>query len=116
MASQTEEPMHRMRDKKNEFNDGRVRAVYTWKESVADWFKHSWYPQYSDEKVEARLLSHLPFFPESDGKRRASVINTDIGNGNYIHEVFIENLEPSPEPSTNNNSLEPCKEVVLIHG
>ena len=40
-----------------------------------------------------RLLSYLPFFPESDGLRRASVINTDIGNRNYIHELFIENLE-----------------------
>ncbi|KAI5959742.1 uncharacterized protein KGF55_004974 [Candida pseudojiufengensis] len=93
----------------NEFQDGRQKPVYTWTQSWKDWFKQSWSSDYDDAKIESRLLSQLSFFPESDGKRRASIINTDIGNNQYIHELYIENLEKDPNPSV-------CKEFVLIHG
>ncbi|RLV92493.1 hypothetical protein JA1_003182 [Spathaspora sp. JA1] len=107
--------MSRMRTKKSEFNDGRKRPIYSWKDSAVDWLKQSIYSNYSDEKVEANLLSHLSFFPESDGKRRASIINTDIGDGKYIHELFIENIEPVTTDAVV-NGLPATKEVVLVHG
>ncbi|EGW30089.1 uncharacterized protein SPAPADRAFT_63713 [Spathaspora passalidarum NRRL Y-27907] len=118
LPDQHPDAMSRMRNKKNEFNDGRKRPIYSWKDSAFDWIKQTVYSDYSDEKVEANLLSHLPFFPESDGKRRASVINTDLGDGKYIHELFIENIEPVTESSAvmNPNGLPATKEVVLVHG
>lgn len=98
------------RKKVNEFNDGRIVPVYPWKSSFSDWYKHSFYKEYLDKAVEARLLSYLPFFPEGDGKRRAQIIDTDIGDGNYIHELFIENTEkPGPKSPE-------VKDVVLVHG
>lgn len=96
--------------KVNEFNDGRKRPTYLWKHSFSDWWKHSWSGEYSDEKVESRLLSALPFWPASDGKRKAEMINTDIGNGNFIHEFFVENVE---KPAASDDSV---KDVVLVHG
>lgn len=92
-----------------EFNDGRVRAPYTWKQSLKDWFTQSWSSEYSDEKVESRLLSCLPFWPKSDGLRFAEMINTDIGGGNYIHEFYVENRSTASPPP-------PVKHVVLVHG
>ncbi|RCK65686.1 putative cardiolipin-specific deacylase, mitochondrial [Candida viswanathii] len=96
--------------KVSEFNDGRKTPHYSMFQSTKDWFKQSFSPSYQDETVEARLLSHLPFFPDSDSTRRARVINTDIGNGHYIHELFIENTNKATPglPGTN--------EVVLVHG
>lgn len=100
--------------KKNEFNDGRKVPVYKWKDSWKDWWNQSWSSEYSDSKVELRLLSFLPFWPEPDGKRKAEFINTDIGNGNHIHEFYIENTEKPPEGQgafPNNVS-----DLVLVHG
>ncbi|KAI5949548.1 hypothetical protein KGF54_005425 [Candida jiufengensis] len=93
----------------NEFQDGREKPVYSWTQSWKDWLKQSWGSEYEDEKIESKLLSQLPFFPVSDGKRKAQIINTDIGNNQYIHELYIENLEKDPYPQI-------CKEIVLIHG
>ncbi|EMG47585.1 SPAC6G10.03c Probable cardiolipin-specific deacylase 1 [Candida maltosa Xu316] len=98
------------RQKVNEFTDGRKTPNYSWLQSATDWFKQSLKPSYEDQKVESRLLSYLPFFPESDGTRRASIVNTDVGNGQYIHELFIENLEDRSKGLTGTN------EVVLVHG
>lgn len=98
----------------NEFYEGRKIPQYYWKTSFSDWWKQEFSKEYSDEKVEARLLSILPFFPRSDGKRRAEIINTDIGNGNSIHELFIENTE-TPDP----NSVivkSGVKDIILVHG
>lgn len=95
--------------KVNEFNDGREKPHYTWGQSWKDWLKQSWSSNYDDLTIESRLLSQLPFYPESDGKRRASVINTDIGNGQFIHEFYIENIEKDETPDI-------CKEFVLVHG
>lgn len=95
--------------KKDEFNDGRVRAPYTWGESFKDWFKQGVSSKYTDAKVEENLLSVLPFFPELDGKRIGKVINTPIGNGNYIHEFYIENTE---KPANKDETMD----VVLVHG
>lgn len=97
--------------KVSEFNDGRKVPVYEWKSSVTDWYKHFFYREYLDKQVEARLLSVLPFFPSSDGKRKAQIIDTDIGNGNYIHELFIENTE-QPDAAAKDQ----VRDVVLVHG
>lgn len=96
--------------KVSEFNDGRKTPNYSMYQSTADWFKQSFSSCYQDEMVESRLLSYLPFFPESDGKRKARIINTDIGNGKYIHELLIENIE------TDKPGLSGTKEIVLVHG
>ncbi|MCG5051314.1 hypothetical protein L2164_21870, partial [Pectobacterium brasiliense] len=102
------------RNKKNEFQDGRVLPVYTWKESARDWYKQGLQKNYTDEQVEYNLLLSLPFYPESDGKRKAEIINTDIGGGNYIHEFYIENTEkPSTQTVENKDQV---TDVVLIHG
>jgi len=95
--------------KVNEFNDGREKPHYTWGQSWKDWIKQSWSSNYDNSTIESRLLSQLPFYPESDGKRRASVVNTDIGNGQFIHEFYIENIEKDETPDI-------CKEIVLVHG
>lgn len=102
------------RAKQNEFQDGRITPPYTWKESARDWYKQGLQKNYSDEQVEHNLLLRLPFFPESDGKRKAEIINTDIGGGNYIHEFYIENTE-TPTSLTVEDK-EPVTDVVLIHG
>lgn len=99
--------------KVSEFNDGRKLPKYEWKASFTDWFKHGLSSDYSDAQVESRLLSYLPFFPNSDGKRKAKIINTDIGNGNYIHEFYIENTE---EPKGTLARTDAVKDVVLVHG
>ncbi|CAI5760301.1 unnamed protein product [Candida verbasci] len=101
--------------KQNELTDGRKQPDYTYLQSWKDWFKQSWDSNYSDELVEHRLLSSLPFYPKSDGKRIAKLINTDIGNGDYIHEFYIENIEPQPNSLVKSGSP-PCKEIVLVHG
>lgn len=95
----------------SEFNDGRKTPNYTMYQSTIDWFKQSFKSSYNDELVENRLLSYLPFFPESDGTRKAQIINTDIGNGQYIHELFIENLQDPRK-----GGLSGTNEIVLIHG
>lgn len=110
-STTTTSPSTSKRQKVSEFNDGRKTPSYPWLQSATDWFKQSLKPSYADEQVERRLLSYLPFFPESDGLRRASVINTDIGNGNYIHELFIENLEKDTSKDASST-----KEIVLVHG
>lgn len=100
--------------KVDELNDGRTFPPYYWKNSLSDWWKQEFTKDYTDEKVEARLLSFLPFFPKSDGKRKAEVINTDIGDGNSIHELFIENIEtPDPNSAIVKSGV---KDIVLVHG
>lgn len=115
MASEVADVSHETSEirpqKVNEFNDGRKRPNYLWKQSFNDWFKQAWGGEYSDEKVESRLLSILPFWPASDGKRSAQIINTDIGGGKFIHEFYIENTE-KPTAETENA----VKDVVLVHG
>ncbi|CUM64163.1 uncharacterized protein PRCAT00001755001 [Priceomyces carsonii] len=85
--------------------------LYSYKESFSDWLKHAW--KYSNQDAEYNLLSSLPFFPESDGKRVAKIIDTDIGGGNFIHELYIENIE---QPSSAITHSDTTRDVVLIHG
>lgn len=102
------------RNKVSELEDGRKYPLYRWKNSFKDWWRQEFTKDYTDEKVEARLLSYLPFFPKSDGKRTAEIINTDIGQGNYIHEFCIENTEtPSALSAVVKNDI---KHIVLVHG
>ncbi|GEQ66742.1 hypothetical protein JCM33374_g405 [Metschnikowia sp. JCM 33374] len=100
----------------NEFEDGRKVPPYAWKQSVRDWWNQSWSKKYSDGIVETRLLSFLPFFPESDGRRTAKLIDTDIGDGNYIHEFYIENSEKPESENAKALTASPVKDIVLIHG
>lgn len=100
--------------KVSEFNDGRKRPTYRWRDSFSDWFKQSWSSEYSDSKVESRLLSFLPFWPESDSTRQAKFIDTDIGDGNRIHEFYIENTE---KPKDGQGALaNQVNDLVLVHG
>lgn len=107
----TSESTHSGSKKVSEFDDGRVQPTYSWKDSFKDWIKQSLKPSYSDEKIENLLLSILPFYPVSDGKRKAEVINTPVGNGNYIHEFYIENIEERKD-----ETVEKPIDVVLVHG
>lgn len=98
----------------NEFQDGRKIPQYAWKKSFLDWWNQAWRSEYSDAKVEARLLSFLPFFPNPDLKRTAKIIDTDVGGGNYIHELYIENTES--QNGTLAVSQNPVRDIVLVHG
>lgn len=113
MASVTETNAEKGKVVPNEFEDGRIRPPYTWKDSFRDWYRHSWVGGVSDEAAEKDLLSMLPFFPESDGKRTSKLINTDIGGGKYIHEFFIENTE---KPNDAVAKYDGPMDVVLLHG
>lgn len=100
--------------KQTELDVPQKRAPYSWTQLSVDWLKHHrWLGLMTNERAESELFAHLlDFFPESDGKRRALVINTDIGDGNYIHELYIENTEKATEA----RPLPPVKDIVLIHG
>lgn len=92
-----------------------AKPIYEWKSSFRDWFKQLWSKDYSDTAVESRLLSYLPYFPKSDGKRVARIIDTDLGNGDYIHEFFVENIEKQ-DPSRALTTTNSVKDIVLVHG
>lgn len=98
----------------SEFNDGRKIPQYAWKRSFLDWWNQAWRTEYSDTNVESRLLSFLPFFPKGDLTRTAKLIDTDVGNGNYIHEFCIENNQETNE--TGAGLPDQVKDIVLIHG
>ncbi|CCH42227.1 hypothetical protein BN7_1771 [Wickerhamomyces ciferrii] len=75
---------------------------YTYKDSFRHWLKKS-----NLSKSESDVLSLLPFYPESDGKRIAKIENVDIGNNQHIHEFNIRNIQ--------DESLKD-DHVVLVHG
>lgn len=106
------------RQKQSEFNDGRQQPDYEWGHSFSDWIRQSFLSNYTDKKVEERLLSFLPFFPESDGKREAKIIDTKLDNGNHIHEFYIENKEGQTAKSNSDvlDYTQPVKDIVLVHG
>ncbi|EGV66673.1 hypothetical protein PSN45_002712 [Yamadazyma tenuis] len=85
-----------------------VEANYTYMASLKDWFRQF---RLSDEYVESQVLSILPFFPESDGKRVAKIINTPISNNNFIHEFCVDNVESEVSALPDG-----VKDIVLIHG
>lgn len=91
------------------------RPVYLWRTSLNDWFKQLFSRDFSDSAVENRLLSYLPFYPESDGKRVAKLIDTPIGDGTFIHEFYLENLE-KPDPARSFATTNSVKDIVLVHG
>ncbi|GME74466.1 unnamed protein product [[Candida] boidinii] len=63
------------------------------------------------DQYEAKVLSHLSFFPESDGEKKAQIINTPIDKkGNYIHEFCVENVK------TASLAKDKIVDVVLVHG
>lgn len=81
-------------------------VTYSYKDSFKDWLRLC---RTSDQQIELKVLSILPFFPDSDGKRTAKIINTNIDDKNYIHEFFIENKGETP-------LKDGVKDIVLIHG
>lgn len=89
--------------------------TYEWIKSFSDWFKHLWNKDFSDAAVERRLLLYLPFFPQSDGKRVAQILDTDLGDGHYIHELFVENVEKH-DPKRALTTTNTVKDIVLVHG
>lgn len=87
-----------------DINQDKKIAKYSYFDAVKDYMKQF---TMNDTTVETDLLSVLPFYPESDGKRKAQIIDTPISNNNFIHEFYIENIEPTSNPP---------KDIVLIHG
>ncbi|ODV79082.1 alpha/beta-hydrolase [Suhomyces tanzawaensis NRRL Y-17324] len=94
----------------NESIAAKTGPVYRWRNSVTDYFHQTWSSFYSDEQVESRLLSLLPFYPESDSTRTSRIINTDVSDGKFIHEFYIENTQPPNEQSPE------TLDIVLVHG
>jgi len=93
---------------------------YTYKDSFRHWWKKS-----NLIKSEEDVLSLLPFYPESDGKRIATVENIPIDSKNHIHEFNIRNIETRPEKDGNlvmdhdndhDDDHDHDDHVVLIHG
>lgn len=74
------------------------------RESVSAWWNYT-----SLEDAEKEVLSFLPFFPESDGKRAAKLAQVDIGDGLVMNEFSIQNIEPVPERKRKLT-------LVMIHG
>lgn len=86
------------------------RPTYSWTDSFKDWYRQSCFGSVSERKAEDGLLSILPFYPNSDGTRTATIIDTPIDkDNNYIHEFYIENNQVASD------SLRPL-DIVLIHG
>lgn len=80
--------------------------LYTYKDSFRHWWKKS-----NLSKSEEDVLSMLPFYPKSDGKRIATVENVPIDAKNYIHEFNVRNVE-----NEKNGVVQDDDHVVLIHG
>lgn len=83
----------------------------TYGESFKDWLRHSW--KVSDKEIEHDFLSILPFFPKSDGKRTAQIIDTPIKDNNFIHEFYIENTETEGKQVGLKDQV---KDIVIVHG
>ncbi len=77
------------------------REAITYKESFKQWCS-----SLTLEEAQDNVLSRLPFYPESDGTRIATVHQINVGNGKTINEFTIKNIEPS---STNLH-------IVILHG
>ncbi|KAG5368770.1 putative cardiolipin-specific deacylase [Yarrowia sp. E02] len=77
--------------------------------SVTESFKQYFFSD-STEKAEFKVLSMLPFFPESDGKRTAKVHETEIKKNVYINDFHIVNTEQPAYQSSSSRTL------VMLHG
>lgn len=92
---------------------------YSYKQSFKDWTKHMFWV--NDQDVISRLLLILPFYPKSDGRRTVDIIRTDVGDGNYLQEICIENKEVEGSESTtlaacSKDGSSKVKDIVLLHG
>jgi cardiolipin-specific phospholipase len=77
--------------------------------SVAESFKQYFFAD-GIEKAEFKVLSMLPFFPETDGKRKAKVCETEIKKNTYINDFHITNTEQPAYDSSSSRTL------VMLHG
>lgn len=75
----------------------------SFKKSIAQWWSSP-----NAEQCEFNILSYLPFYPESDGKREAKSTNVDIGNDLSINEFQIVNTEETVDKNEKN--------LVVLHG
>ncbi|SCW00832.1 LAFE_0C12992g1_1 [Lachancea fermentati] len=80
-----------------------LKSIYDWKASFKTW-RHA----ADGRENEKRVLSTLSFFPDGDSIRKCNVLDVDIGNKQFIHEFYIENLQPT------NRTY--CKDLVMVHG
>lgn len=78
------------------------RRTLTYRESLAQWWSSP-----SAEKAEHAILSFTPFFPESDGRRRAQSRRVDIGDGLHLNEFEVVNTEADACRDT---------DMVVLHG
>jgi cardiolipin-specific phospholipase len=78
------------------------KPEYTYRDSFRHWWKRS-----SLEESEEQVLSLLPFYPESDGRREGKIYNVPIDSKNNVHEFNVKNIEARAGKEDH---------VVLIHG
>ncbi|KAA8909349.1 hypothetical protein TRICI_004542 [Trichomonascus ciferrii] len=88
---------------KQEQQIAEERRTLSYRESLAQWWCSP-----SAEKAEHAILSFTPFFPESDGRRRAQSNRIDIGDGLYLNEFEVVNTERD-QPSSDTD-------MVVLHG
>ncbi|CAH6720393.1 cardiolipin-specific deacylase 1, mitochondrial [[Candida] jaroonii] len=86
----------------------------TYGDSFKDWLRHSW--KVSDQEIEHQFLSMLSFYPKSDGKRTAKIIDTPVGDKNFIHEFYIENTETETTHGQALGLKDQVKDIVIVHG
>lgn len=78
------------------------RTTLSYCESLSQWWSSP-----NAEKAERAILSFTPFFPESDGRRKAESHQVDIGDGLYLNEFEIVNTEKEKSSDT---------DMVVLHG
>ncbi|KAG5360736.1 putative cardiolipin-specific deacylase [Yarrowia sp. B02] len=77
--------------------------------SVAESFKQYFFAD-NIQKAEYKVLSMMPFFPESDGKRKAEICETEIRKNTFINDFHISNIEQPEHESSSSRTL------VMLHG
>jgi cardiolipin-specific phospholipase len=68
-----------------------------------------WWSSPTTEQAQDAILSFLPFYPQSDGKRTAKLEKVDIGDNLYLNEFEVVNTDKSSGSENN-------KDIVVIHG
>lgn len=75
--------------------------------SVSDAYEQ-WKNRKKLKEAEAGVLSTLPFFPEADGTRIGRSVQVDVGNGNFVNEFEVEQLNVAENVEQN--------DLVVLHG
>ncbi len=64
-----------------------------------------WKVRHDIKRAEFDVLSTLPFFPDPDATRSAQSLSVDIGNGNWVNEFEVTQLD-----------TETKNDIVVLHG